>query len=232
MKTIGILGGMSPEASINYYRRLIDLSRERWRYRCPRIIIFSLDLEEWKDAVERPEGHRGAVSLLCDGVARLHRAGAEFAVMASNTPHMFFEEVAAASPIPILSIVEETAREAECRGFHRVGLLGTTMVMEGEFYRGPFTRRGISVVVPESGERARVHETIVKHLVCGDFRDEIKSELAGVAHRLHREQEIEALVLGCTELPLVLNENDLGIPVLNTTEIHVRAAFARALEGL
>lgn len=232
MKTIGILGGMSPEASIDYYRRLIDLSRERWQYRCPRIVIFNLDLEQWKEAVERPEAWKEAVSLLCDGILRLHRAGAEFAVMASNTPHMFFEEVAAAAPIPILSIVEETAREAEDRGFQRVGLLGTRMVMEGAFYRGPFTRRGISVVVPESGECARVHEMIVKHLVCGDFRDEIKSELLGVARRLHREQGIEALVLGCTELPLVLHEDDLGIPALDTTDIHVRAAFARALEGL
>ncbi|MDI6710919.1 MAG: amino acid racemase [Bacillota bacterium] len=227
MKRIGILGGMSPEASIDYYRRLIDLARERWPYKCPEIVVFNLDLERWKNCVEDREPAK-ALAYLREGLAVLHGAGADFAIMASNTPHMFLDRLAAASPLPIISIVKETAKEAGARGFAKVGLLGTAMVMEGRFYAEPFTGRGVRVAVPCPEERRYVHGAIVDHLVRGDFRADIVHGLAAVAKRLAEEEGIQALVLGCTELPLVLDEERVGMPVLNTSLIHVRAAFDRA----
>jgi len=229
VKKIGILGGMAPESTIEYYKIIISLSRNKWEFICPEIIIYNLNMGLWADHVLDPKKHPKAILLLSDGIKSLYRAGADFGIMASNTPHMFFNDVNTTSPIPLLSIVEETAKEAKRRNFKTVGLMGTSIIMEGNFYREPFEKNEISVVTPGEEDRKYTHEKIVTELVRGNFKEETKIELIEIAKRMAIKNNIQALILGCTELPIILNEGNVKIPVLNTMKIHATATFKYAI---
>lgn len=230
MKRVGILGGMSPESTLEYYRILIELSHERLpRDEYPETVIYSLNFGEFISRMGVGD-HTGAVELLTRGLEVLERAEVDFALMASNTPHMFFDELAARSKVPLLSIVEATLERAEERGLRRLGLFGTGFTMEGGFYPAAAERRGLELVVPNAAEREAIHRVIMEELVDGRVLEGSRAELAKIAHRLEAEEGIEALILGCTELPLILDEEALGMPVLDTTQLHAEAAFERALE--
>lgn len=229
MKKIGILGGMAPESTIEYYRLLISFSRKKWEQFCPEIIIYNLNIGMWEKYI-LSEDNSKAISLLINGVRSLGNAGADFGIMASNTPHMFFENVSKASPIPLLSISEEVAKEAERKLFKTVGLMGTRMVMKGDFYRKAFEERGISIIVPEEKDLEYVHNKIVEELVRGNFKNETKNEIIRIESKMESEHKIDALILGCTELPLMIREKDVNVPVLNTLEIHAKAAFEYAID--
>jgi aspartate racemase len=226
MKRIGILGGMAPESTVEYYRVITALCRQRGMgYRYPVIIIYSLNFQEFIGLVESgklPE----VINLLCEAIDSLFHAGADFALMASNTPHIVFNEVAARSPIPLLSIVEETGRVASKFGFTRVGLLGTKFTMQADFYSNVLsTKYGISVVSPEKAEQDYIHHKIMTELVNGYIVEETRQELSRIARVMADREGTEALILGCTELPLILSEEAVGIPTLNTTRIHAEAAL-------
>ena len=166
------------------------------------------------------------VNLICEAITSLSRAGADFAIMASNTPHMVFNEVAGKSPIPLLSIVEETGRAARKLGFSRVGLFGTRFTMQAGFYRNVLSSQyGISLVTPGETEQKYIHQKIMTELVNGCIVEETRQELSGIAMMMTEKEGIEALILGCTELPLILSEEAAGIPVLDTTSIHAEAAL-------
>jgi aspartate racemase len=230
MKTIGIVGGMAPESTAEYYRIIAELCRRRGMgYSYPVIVIYSLNFQEFIGLVE--SGDRPAVvDLLCRALDSLHSAGADFALMASNTPHMFFDEVAARSPVPLISIVEETGRAVKKLGFSRVGLFGTRFTMQADFYRDILsTKYGASVVVPQKKERDYIHHKIMAELINGRIVDETGRELSAIARSLAEKEGIEALILGCTELPLILSEESVGMPVLDTTRIHAEAALDLAL---
>ncbi len=229
MKKIGILGGMAPESTIEYYRLLINFSRKKWEQFCPEIIIYNLNIGMWEKYILSEDSSK-AISLLINGVKSLGNAGADFGIMASNTPHMFFENVSKASPIPLLSISEEVAKEAERRSFRTIGLMGTSMVMKGDFYRKAFEKRGISIIVPEEKDLEYVHNKIVGELVRGNFKDETKNEIIRIESKMESEHKIDALILGCTELPLMIREKDVNVPLLNTLEIHAKAAFEYAID--
>ena len=226
MKKIGILGGMAPESTVEYYRIITSLCRQRGMgYRYPVIIVYSLNFQEFFSQVE--SGNLPAVTnLLCEAVNSLSKAGADFALMASNTPHIVFNEVAAKSPIPLLSIVEETGKVAKESGFNRVGLFGTKFTMQADFYSSALlTKYGISVVTPEKAEQDYIHHKIMDELVNGYIVTETRQELVRIARVMTEKEGIEALILGCTELPLILAEEVVGIPVLDTTRIHAEAAL-------
>jgi len=225
MKKIGILGGMAPESTLEFYRQLTSLAQENLPgRRYPTIIIYSLNMEEFRKPLSSGD-YPEAISLLSDGIRSLSRAGADFAIIASNTPHMFFDELTNNSPIPLLSIVDETAKEGERRGFTKVGLYGTKFTMEGGFYRKEFEKYGISVVIPGDEDRNYIHDKTMGELADGKIVESTQKKLVEINRKMVQEKGIQALILGSTELPLILNERLLGIPTLDITRIGVQATF-------
>ncbi|MDQ2918374.1 MAG: amino acid racemase [Verrucomicrobiota bacterium] len=230
MKNLGLIGGIGPESTIDYYRTLIEIFRRRQPAAgYPPLFINSVDLQR---QIALVEGNNllGLGAFLSEEIEKLHRAGADFALLASNTPHLVFDDLQRASPIPLLSIVEVTAAEAKQRGLKRVGLFGTGFTMRARFYPEVFSRVGIEVIVPESSEQEFIHDKYMNELINGIFRPETRARLLAIVDRLKAEAQIGAVVLGGTELPLILrDEAHNGIPFLNTTRLHCEAAVDRML---
>jgi aspartate racemase len=227
VKRLGIVGGIAPPSTIDYYRQLTS------RYRSsspdgsyPTILIDSVDAQRFLELVgggDRP----ALVRYLQDEVARLARAGADAALFASNTPHLVFDDVAADAPVPLISIVEETAKAAEAQGWRKLGLLGARVTMEGGFYQSVFARHGHVVVVPPPEDRAYVNDIYFGELVEGVFRDETRAAVGAVVDRMAANDGIDAVILGGTELPLLLRNSDAtSVPMLDTTAIHVESAVS------
>ena len=226
MATLGIVGGLGPESTIDYYRRI----REQWKRDDPSssrsIIIDSLDVDRGLRLVEHDRP--GLIDYLAASLKRLAAAGADVAAMAANTPHVVFDELVALSPIPMVSIVEACAEEAKQRNLHRLGLLGTRFTMEGSFYPTVFARRGMEVVSPNAEERTWIHERYVGQMLKGDFRKETRDGVISVIRRLREEEKIDGVILGGTELTLLLSDAVVeGIPALDTTALHVDAIVER-----
>jgi aspartate racemase len=229
-KTVGIIGGIALASTIEYYRSIVALYRERTRDGSyPPLLIDSIDLQKVLDLV----GRRKLADLadyVLDELTRLARAGAEFGVVASNTPHIVFDDLERRSPIPLISIVQATCRAADKLGVRRVGLVGTRFTMEASFYPEVFSRAGITVVLPDPDEQDYIHERYMSELVEGVFRAETRDRLLAIADRLTEREGIHALILGGTELPLILRDAaHRRIPYLDTTRIHVEEVVARML---
>lgn len=223
MKKIGIIGGIGPESTVDYYRGIIDACRARGRgMESPTIIVYSADLAEVLAIMERRD-EAGLADWLLDKVRALHAAGAEFAAIASNTPHMVFAAVAARSPLPLVSIVEATRAKARELGLRRLGLLGTLFTMQSDFFRHPFRGQGMDVVVPPAEDQEYIHAKLFSEIELGIIREETRAGLMAVVQRLIERDGIDAVILGCTELPLILPNEGHGIPFLNTTAIHVES---------
>jgi aspartate racemase len=230
MHRLGIVGGIAPESTVDYYRRIIALYQERrpdGHY--PEMLINSIDLRRMLDLVAA--GDRRALGDYLSGeIARVARAGATIGLLASNTPHLVFDDLQRASPIPLISIVEATCAAVEKRGLTRVALLGTRFTMEGRFYPDVLAKRGITVVVPTEAERAYVHDRYLGELVAGVYRPETRDGVLDVVERMRTDEAIEAVILGGTELPLLFRDGPPpSIPLLDTTGIHVEAAVAKIL---
>ena len=226
VSTAGLVGGLGPESTVDYYRMILQLWKERHPSSLPHLIIDSLDVNVGIHLVrnDRP----GLVRYLLDSIRRLERAGCDFAAMAANTPHIVFDELAAASPIPLLSIVECCADAVEARGFRRVGLLGTGFTMGAGFYPAVLGRRGIDVVVPDEDRRAWLHDRYLTELLNGDFTDETLAGVTRIVEDWAERGDVDAVILAGTELPLLIRADSLaGLPLLDTTEIHVRAIVDR-----
>jgi aspartate racemase len=230
MTTLGLVGGLGPESTVDYYRRILAAWERRSPESAPSIVIDSLDVRR---ALRLVDGDRPAlVEYLLASLRRLAGAGAGFVAITANTPHVVFDELAARSPVPLLSIVEACADEASRRGLSRPGLLGTRFTMEGTFYPAVFARRGIQLVVPGERDRAWVHERYVGELLRGEFRDETRRGMKDVVARLRAAEGIDGVILGGTELPLLLGEGEVaGLPALDTTALHVEAIVARLARG-
>ena len=168
---------------------------------------------------------------LLEKIEILHRAGADFAAIASNTPHIVFDEVNAKSSLPLLSIVEETCNKAQEMGVKKTGLLGTGLTMKAEFYKKPIISKGISVVVPTEDEQELIHHRLFSEIELGIIKDSTREELLAIIKRMVGENQIDSVVLGCTELPLILTESVNDIPFLNTTSIHCESIVKCCVEG-
>jgi aspartate racemase len=230
MKTLGIIGGIAPGSTIDYYRSIIASYREQKRDGSyPPIVINSIDLTKMLDLIGAGD-LAGVTAYLVGEVARLARAGAEVGLMASNTPHIVFEGIRRQSPIPLISIVEATCQAARALGFRRVGLFGTRFTMQGRFYPEVFSRQGITVRAPDPADQEYIHDKYMSELVNGVFRDETRQRLLAIVDRLRQREGIQGLILGGTELPLIFRDvSDSGIPFLDTTRIHVEQAVAHML---
>src|SRR6266480_6521557 len=230
MKTLGIIGGLGPESTIDYYGRIITLYRERTgdgSY--PQFIINSVNLKRGLDLMDA-NNLTGMADYLVEEVGKLARAGATFGLISANTPHVVFEEVAAKSAIPLISIVEATCACAKARKLKRLALFGTRYTMQGKFYVNLFSREGIELLVPEPNDQDYIHEKYMNELVPGKFLPETRAGLLAIVDRMKAKSEIDGVILAGTELPLILRDPDHnGIPFLNTTKIHVEAAVAEML---
>lgn len=231
MKTLGIIGGIAPPSTIDYYRQLTS------RYRAmspdssyPSILINSIDAKQFFALLEA--GDRGGmIDCLLVELGRLARGGADLAMFASNSPHLVFDEVARQSPLPLISIVEEAALAATARGYRKLGLLGARFTMEATFYPTVFARHGMTVVVPGAEDRAYVHDRYFTELVEGSFREETRAGVSAVIDRMGSRDQIDAVILGGTELPLLFRGGPATtVPLLDTTMIHVETAVARLLD--
>src|SRR6476646_3603241 len=230
MKIIGMIGGIGPESTIDYYRRLLEGAQKR-NPGGPalQIIINSIDLQKGLDLLERNQLNE-LTEYIVPEVMRLHSAGAEFGFLAANSPHIVFGDIARRSPIPLVSIVEATCAEAKVRGFKKLGLFGTLFTMHGRFYPDVFTREGLQPIVPTADEQDYIHDKYIHELIPGKFLPETRDGLLAIATRMKKENGIQALVLGGTELPLIITDSSLlGIPFLDTTQIHVNAILERAM---
>jgi aspartate racemase len=229
VKTLGIVGGIAPESTIDYYRRLIALYRERTRDSSnPPIIVTSIDMKKMLDLISARE-LPDLADFLLNEIRRLAKAGAKVGLLASNTPHIVFDDIRHQSPIPLVSIVEATCEAARALGLGRVGLFGTRFTMQARFYPDVFAKHGISVVAPNAVEQDYIHDRYVSELALGIYRTETRERLLKIVKQFKERENIEALILGGTELPLLLrDEGETAIPLLNTTELHAQSAINAA----
>ena len=230
MPRVGLVGGLGPESTIDYYRRILEAWDRLDPTSMPSIVIDSLDVATALRLVERDRA--ALVEYLLASLGRLAGAGADFAAMTANTPHIVFDELAARSPVPLVSIVEVCADEARRRGLRRLALLGTRFTMEADFFPTVFARRAIQVVAPGEQDRAWVHERYVGELLKGDFRDDTRRQVVALVDRLRVEAGVDGVILGGTELPLLLGGAEIaGLPALDTTALHVAAIVAQLRRG-
>lgn len=227
MKTLGIVGGIGPESTIEYYRFILEGYRTRTNDgSAPHLIIDSIDVNRGIGMLDRND-LRGLADYVCQSVERLARAGAELALMAANTPHIVFDEVQERSTVPLLSLVEAACARAASLGLTRAGLLGTGFTMRGEFYPKAFSRAGIKLVVPDEREKESIHRAYINELLKNSFLPETRDAIVRVVERLRDEEGVRAVLLAGTELPLLLRGAEPeGVSFLDTTLIHVEAAVA------
>jgi aspartate racemase len=226
-KRIGILGGISHESTARYYQLIHEKYYERrGDYHYPEVVVYSLDFQRFTDY---ENGDKEAyIDYIMQGVRGLEAAGAEFVVMAANSPHAVYADVAEAASVPVLSIAEATMERAESMGLRRLLLLGIKFTMQGIFYQEAGTRHGVQVVTPSEPEQDEVDRIVFSELVIGVHRDESRRRLLDIIDAY----PVDGVILGCTELPLILEQGDAKLPLLDTMDIHVEAALDHALAGL
>ncbi len=232
MQKIGIIGGLGPEATADYYKRIVAFfHHHNQSLSAPEIIIYSVDIAELFKFVS--EGRwKPLAEWLASKVVALNSAGADFAVISANTPHIVFDQVQAQSPLPLISIVEATLESAKSAGLKKVGLLGTKFTMQSNFFGDRFAKEGIAVVVPSDQEQQYIHDKLVSEIELGILKDATRQELLSIITSMKNRCAIDAVILGCTELPLILNEGASEVPFLNTTAIHVAAICHRCMQSL
>jgi len=228
-KTIGILGGLSPESTVVYYETIISEYRSRLRdQHYPEIIVYSVDFDEYTEWFGAGEWEKAGRDM-AEKFEYMRTAGADFGLIAANTPHRALDTITAGTELPILSIITVTARAVKKAKVKTVGLLGTRFTMQEEFYRRGLEDEGIEALVPEGEDLGRVDEIIYGELVRHVITDESRREYLRIIDRLI-ERGAEGIILGCTEIPLLIKPGDLSIPVFDTTAIHAEAALEKSIE--
>jgi aspartate racemase len=224
MKLLGVVGGLGHESTIDYYRLIIDEYRRRISEDAyPHLVINSLDVRRGLRHLDAGE-EEPLVDYLVTAVEQLARAGADFALMAANTPHVVFDRVAARSPIPLLSIVQATLDAAVREKRTRLGLFGTRFTMSGGFYYKVFASSGVALFTPTSEEQDYIHGRYMNELLRGVFLPETRDGIGAIITAMISRHQLDGIVLAGTELPLLLREVAIDVPLLDTTIIHVRAA--------
>ena len=228
MKTLGIIGGIAPESTIEYYRLIIaSYRKQKQDGSYPNIIINSIDMKKMLDLIGAND-LTGVTGYLLSEVKKLALAGADVGLLASNTPHIVFEEINRQSPIPLISIVEAACETVKALKLQRIGLFGTRFTMQGNFYPKVFSREGITLVVPNMEEQTFIHDKYMNELVNGIFLPETCTRILHIVDRLIEMEGIKGLILGGTELPLLLRDKTYkGIPFFDTTKIHGEQAVAQ-----
>lgn len=224
MKIIGLIGGMSWESSAEYYRIINEKIKEKLGgLHSAKTLMYSVDFEE----IERLQ-HQGKwqelTEIMIDAAKRLENGGADFIVICTNTMHKMADEIQENVKIPLLNIADATAEKVKNKGIKKVGLLGTKFTMEEDFYKGRLIDRyGLQVLIPNENDRQIVHDVIYKELCLGIVNPESKEKFVEIIRNLVSDGA-EAVILGCTEIPLLIKQDDVEIPIFDTTRIHAEAA--------
>jgi aspartate racemase len=230
MKVLGIIGGLGPESTIDYYGRIIALYRERMgdgSY--PQFIINSINMKKGLDFMEA-SNLAGMAEYLLEEISKLAHAGATFGLISANTPHIVFDEVASKSPVPLISIVEATCAAAKAGTLKRLALFGTRYTMQANFYPKVFSRERIELLTPGPEDQTYIHDKYLNELVSGKFLPETRAGLLAIVARMKANSDIDGVILAGTELPLILRDPEHnGIPFLDTTRIHCEAAVIEML---
>jgi aspartate racemase len=228
MKRLGIIGGIGPESTVVYYRSILAAGRERLGGASPPVLINSIDVQMVLRLAE-DDPVPGLRDYLLSEIGILARGGASLALIAANTPHIVFDEVRQRSPIELVSIVEATRDAARARGLRRLALFGTKFTMQGRFYSDVFSRSGVELVRPREDEQAFLHDKYVGELLKNTFLPATRDRIVAIVQALKDRTEIDGVILAGTELPLLLTDDSAcGIPLLDTTKIHVLAAVKKA----
>ncbi len=221
MKKLGLVGGMGPESTLMYYHDIVyGVQYALGRQEFPIISVESVDVF----TVLRLCGEKKFAELeeyLVAAIDNLVKSGAEAVALTANTAHIVYDEVQARVDVPIVSIIEATAREAKNRGYKKVGLLGTKFTMEGNFFQKVFLSKGIEIVTPTQNDMFYVNDKIASELEMGVVKQETLCAFQSIITKMARENVIEAVILGCTELPILLNDEVSPVPCLDTVRIHV-----------
>ncbi len=228
-KRIGILGGMTPESTVTYYQHIFRRYEEvHGDLGYPETVIYDVSFQRFEDWMGEEDWGRIEEALL-DGLSRLAAAGADFAVIATNTMHILFEKLEARSPIPLISIVDATAEAIKEEGFEVVGLLGTRFTMEKPFYREGLKKHGIDTLVPDEGERAYINRVVFEELSRGQLLPDSRNRYLEIVDGLVQEGA-QGVVLGCTEIPLLVTPEHTDVTLFDTAVIHAEKALQYALE--
>ncbi len=223
MKKIGVVGGIGPASTLDYYSGIIHGIRQKTKdNNYPEIIIDSINMTEMLSYVSQKDWN-ALVNLLLKSIKNLENAGAEVAAIASNTPHIVFDQVQKQSSLPLISIVEETCKYAQLKNCKKVIVIGTQFTMSSDLYTKAFEKYDIAAVVPSKEDQIAIHNIIFPKLEEGIVVPEDKHTMLAITNRLLKEENADGLILGCTELPLMLKENDLDTVILNTTQIHIES---------
>jgi aspartate racemase len=229
MKTIGLVGGMSWESTLEYYRIINERVKEKLGgFHSARLVMYSVDFEEVESRQHLGQWEE-LTALMIDAARRVERAGADFLVICTNTMHIMAGEVEKSIGIPLLHIVDATAAAVKTRSFARVGLLGTRFTMEKDFYKERLRRNhGLDVIIPEEKEREIIHGILYDELCLGTIREESKAAFRQIIGGLEA-RGAQGIILGCTEIPLIVKQKDYEIPLFDTTALHAEAAVGLAL---
>ena len=231
MKTIGLIGGMSWESSLEYYRIINEATKQNLGgFHSSKCILYSVDFEE----IERLQ-HQGKwdelTAIMVRAAQSLEKAGAEIVVICTNTMHKMADDVQASIAIPLLHIADATAKEIRLQNLQTVGLLGTKFTMEQEFYKGRLSEKfGLKVLIPGDEEREAVHRVIYDELCMGQVKEPSRAEYIRVINNLVA-RGAQGIILGCTEIPLLVKQCDVAVPIFDTTTIHAKHAVEMALKG-
>ena len=230
MKTIGMIGGMSWESTVTYYQVVNEAVKRRLGgLHSARVLLYSVDFDEIERCQAAGEWDESA-RILGDAAEALERAGADFIVICTNTMHKVAPQIARRISIPILHIAEATAEALKAANIRRVGLLGTKYTMTQDFYKDVLVRAGIEVLIPEGGDIEAVNSVIYDELCLGDIREESRRRFSEIIDKL-KERGAEGVILGCTEIGLLIRQADSALPVFDTTLIHAEQAALRAIEA-
>lgn len=223
MKTIGMIGGMSWESSVTYYQTVNRAVKERLGgFHSARCLLYSVDFHEIEACQARGDWERSA-DILSEAALSLERGGADFIIICTNTMHKVFDRIQERVSIPMLHIAEVTADELAENGIDTVGLVGTKYTMEQDFYKEKLIERGIKVIVPGEADRERINETIYGELCLGIVSDDSRKEFLRIIDGL-MEDGAQGVILGCTEIGLLVSQRDTGAKLFDTAEIHGKRA--------
>ncbi|CNL32658.1 putative aspartate/glutamate racemase [Yersinia enterocolitica] len=230
MKILGLIGGMSWESTIPYYRMINQqVKAQLGGLHSAKIILYSVDFHEIEQLQAKGDWHTAA-KILSDAAVSLKRAGAEVVVVCTNTMHKVADDIEAASGLPLLHIADATAAQIKQQGINKIGLLGTRYTMEQDFYRGRLTEKhDIEVITPDSADREIINRIIYEELCLGVIKDSSRQEYRRIMGKLE-QQGVQGIIFGCTEITLLVNAQDAHVPVFDTTAIHATAAAEYALK--
>lgn len=221
MKKIGIIGGLGPESTLDYYKGIIDAFKQNYEQTgYPEICIESVDLKAFVGYANNDEWDK-VISILAEKSEQLKHIGCEFGVIAANTPHRVFNEIASKTSLPLVSIVQTTCEFAGKRGLKKLCLMGTRFTMSSDFYQKVFNKKNIELIVPNKEEQDYIQEKLFSEIEFGIIKDETRQGLINIYNRILKKDQVEGLILGCTELPLILKPEHIKGAYIDPAALHI-----------